>query len=79
VGEMEGTIQEKIKQLKQNDNQIQQLKAKLRDAEERNSKYENYYIPRIKETRKFHNEIYDELEKIRQDAELLPSMFRAEA
>mmetsp|Transcript_1825 Transcript_1825/g.2450 ORF Transcript_1825/g.2450 Transcript_1825/m.2450 type:complete len:146 (-) Transcript_1825:265-702(-) len=33
----------------------------------------------MKETRKFQKEIYDELDKIRQDAELLPSMFRAEA
>lgn len=36
------------------------------------------YLPRIKETKKFQQEISDELEKIRQDAELLPSMFRAE-
>jgi len=36
-------------------------------------------LPKIKETRKFQNELFDELEKIRQDAELLPTMFRAEA
>jgi len=38
-----------------------------------------WYIPKIKETRKYQKEIAEELERIRQDAELLPSMFREEA
>ncbi len=33
----------------------------------------------MKETRKYQKEIAGELERIKQDAELLPSMFRAEA
>jgi len=56
-----------------------QLKAQLRKAEEDINRLENQYIPKIKETKKFQQELYDELEKIRQDAELLPTMFRAEA
>jgi hypothetical protein len=59
------TVQEKLKQIKKFEHNIQELKTKLRDAEEKNSKFENYYIPRIKDTKKFHKEIYDELEKIR--------------
>ena len=51
----------------------------MRDAEDKANRYENFYIPKMKETRKFQKEVYNELEKIRQDAELLPSMFRAEA
>lgn len=33
----------------------------------------------MKETRKYQKDLANELEKIKQDAELLPSMFRAEA
>lgn len=47
--------------------------------DEEKSRYENIYMPKIKETMKYQKELYDELEKIRQDADLLPSMFRAEA
>ena len=38
-----------------------------------------WYIPRLKETKKYQKELAAELEKIKSDAELLPSMFRAEA
>lgn len=57
----------------------QNLKTQLRKAEEDISRLENQYLPKIKETKKFQQELYDELEQIRNDAELLPSMFRAEA
>ena len=50
----------------------------MRDSEDKVTKFENWYYPKLKDTRKYQKEIYDELEKIRQDAELLPSMFRAE-
>jgi len=43
------------------------------------NRLENIYIPKIKETKKFQSELYDELSRIKQDAELLPGMFRAEA
>jgi len=33
----------------------------------------------LKETRKYQKDLADALEKIKQDAELLPDMFRAEA
>lgn len=42
-------------------------------------KYENNYLPKLKETKIYQKEIYGELERIRNDAELLPWMFRAEA
>ena len=54
------------------------IKQQLKDSEEKVQRFENWYIPKLKDTRKYQKEIYDELEKIRQDAELLPSMFRAE-
>lgn len=40
---------------------------------------ENWLKPKLKETKKYQRELATELNKIRQDAELLPSMFRAEA
>ncbi len=43
------------------------------------SKYENFYLPRIKETKKYQKELYENLYGIKRDSELLPSMFRAEA
>ena len=76
---MEITIQDNKKQIKGLEGKFADCKTKLRDAEDKNSRYENYYIPKLKDTRKFQKEVFDELEKIRQDAELLPSMFRAEA
>ena len=54
------------------------LKSQLKDSEEKVTKYQNYYVPKLKDTTKFQKEIYNEIEKIKQDAELLPSMFRAE-
>lgn len=57
---------------------IQQRKQ-LKEVEEKANKYENNYIPKLKETKKFQKEIFGELERIRNDAELLPWMFRAEA
>ena len=47
-------------------------------SDENVSRLENQYIPKLKETKKFQNELY-ELCKIKDDAELLPGMFRAEA
>jgi chromosome segregation ATPase len=55
------------------------LKASNKQKDEEISHLKNQYLPKIKDTKKFQNEIYDELERIRQDSALLPSMFRAEA
>lgn len=38
-----------------------------------------FYVPRLKQTIAFQKELSDELTKIREDAELLPQMFRSEA
>ena len=38
-----------------------------------------WYVPKLKQTVNFQKELFDELQKIREDAELLPQMFRAEA
>ena len=72
--------------LQEKDKQIDSLKAdkiqqkkQLKDVEEKATKYENNYLPKLKETKKYQKEIYTELERIRNDAELLPWMFRAEA
>jgi hypothetical protein len=55
------------------------LKSQLREAEERASKFSNVYWPRLTTTRELLETQKEELERIKQDAELLPSMFRAEA
>jgi len=51
----------------------------LKEAEDKLSKYDNFYLPRLRDTRKYQKELSDNIEQISQDAELLPSMFRAEA
>lgn len=48
---------------------------KLKEEKE---KLETMYLPKIKDTKKFQQEIHDELEKIKGDADMLPSMFRME-
>ena len=48
-------------------------------SEDERNRLKTWYIPRLKETRKYQKDLAAELEKIKQDAELLPSMFRAEA
>ena len=40
---------------------------------------DNFIKPKIKEIQKYQKELADELVKLKQDGELLPSMFRAEA
>lgn len=56
-----------------------QFRQQVRDAEEKNTKYEMWYLPKLRETKKYQKEIYSELERLKNDAELLPWMFRAEA
>jgi hypothetical protein len=48
-------------------------------SEEKYSKLANVYWPRLSATRDLLTTQVEELERIKQDAELLPSMFRAEA
>ena len=55
------------------------IRSKLRAAEEKNSKFEGFVVPKIKETVNRQKEFTGELEKINLDALLLPGMFRAEA
>ena len=54
-------------------------RLKLKDSEDKCNKYENFYLPKLKDTRNFQKNIHDELERIKCDAEFLPAMFRAEA
>jgi hypothetical protein len=51
----------------------------LKEAEDKISKYDSFYMPRLRDTKKYQKELSDNIEQISQDAELLPSMFRAEA
>ena len=54
-------------------------RVKIKEHEEKINKYDNFYLPKLKDTRSFQKNIHDELERIKCDAELLPAMFRAEA
>ena len=48
---------------------------KVKKAEAKEQEYKQRYLPRLRDT-KFHvEELAAELEKIREDASLLPSMF----
>lgn len=70
---------EQNKVLKNNESLFVQQKTNLRQAEDKVFKYENWYQPRLKETQKYQKDLSEALEKIKQDANLLPDMFRAEA
>jgi len=60
-------------------NALTKTKHDLRNMTEAKKNLENWLKPKLKETKKYQKELAAELVKIRQDAELLPSMFRAEA
>lgn len=46
-------IQDKDKNMKNLESHQYSLKNSLREAEDKNNKYENFYIPKLKDTRKF--------------------------
>ena len=58
-----------LKSLEQNQNHLRAMNKKL---DEEKNRYENIYLPKIKETMKYQKELYDEIERIRTDANLLP-------
>lgn len=60
-------------------NALTKTKHDLRNMTEAKKNLENWLKPKLKETKRYQKELAIELNKIRQDAELLPSMFRAEA
>lgn len=76
---LEGEVRNQIEKSDQLKNHQVELRIKLKDSEDRCNKLDNFYIPKIKETRAFQKNLYDELERIKIDAALLPAMFRAEA
>ena len=55
------------------------MQHELKTANDELNRLRTWYIPRLKETRKYHKELTADLDKIKSDAELLPSMFRSEA
>lgn len=58
---------------------MKEFKMKHKIAEEERQKLKQVILPKMNDTKKVQKEIREELEKIKGDAELLPSMFRAEA
>ena len=55
------------------------LKTEKKALDEELNRLKQWYIPRLQKTKQYQKEIAQELEMIRQDAELLPQMFRHEA
>jgi len=55
------------------------LQHQFKTADEERNRLKTWYIVRLRETIKYQKELAEECDKIRSDAELLPSMFRAEA
>lgn len=55
------------------------LKHDLKLANDQKKSLENWLKPKLNEVKRFQKELAEEVNRIRQDAELLPSMFRAEA
>lgn len=60
-------------------NALTKTKHDLKNMTEAKKNLESWLKPKLKETKRYQKELAGELLKIRQDAELLPSMFRAEA
>ena len=56
-----------------------QLKQHTKQIESKLGKINEVYLPRLEEAEKLHAELSVEIRNIRQDAELLPGMFRNEA
>lgn len=56
-----------------------QLKQHAKQIESKLGKINEIYLPRLEEAEKLHAELSLEIKNIRQDAELLPGMFRNEA
>jgi chromosome segregation ATPase len=56
-----------------------QLKQHSKQTETKLGKINEMYLPRLEEAEKLHKELSAEIRNIRQDAELLPGMFRNEA
>ena len=56
-----------------------QLKQHAKQIEGKLGKINEIYLPRLEEAEKLHSELSLEIKNIRQDAELLPGMFRNEA
>jgi len=61
------------------ENENAQLKQKLSDLESKLKEINEYYLPRLQEMQELNDDLSQEVKNIRQDAELLPSMFRNEA
>ena len=55
------------------------LNKELKHTTDAKKSLESWLKPKLNEVKKFQRELAEEVNKIRQDAELLPSMFRAEA
>jgi chromosome segregation ATPase len=71
--------EDKIRTIKNMEAARIKLQHQLKTADDERNRLKTWYIPRLKETRKYQKELSEECDKIRSDAELLPSMFRAEA
>ena len=55
------------------------LRLQLKETEDKASRLENYYVPKLQDTIKYQKTLAENIDQISSDAELLPSMFRAEA
>ena len=71
-----GEYQKKNEKLLQDKANMKKLQ---KETEEKVTKYTTQYLPKLKDTIKFQKEMQQNLQKISNDAELLPWMFRAEA
>lgn len=55
------------------------LRKLQKETEDKVTKYATQYMPKIKATQDFQKEIWEKVQQIKNDSELLPWMFRAEA
>lgn len=79
VVELEHKTDTQEKQIKSLQGKVAELQMKVKKAEAKEQEMRHRYMPRLKTTREHVEELAVELEKIREDASLLPSMFQAEA
>ena len=67
---------DEVKTLRQ---KLGETTKKLNSAQQREESFKNYYDPKLKSTIEYHKTLQDGLNQIKEDTQLLPRIFRAEA
>ena len=76
---LQNEFDDRVRTIKNLESKSIKIQHQFKTADEERNRLKTWYIPRLKETKKYQKELANDLDKIKSDAELLPSMFRSEA